>query len=185
MITFIGNMTTEEIIEISGLHFDISDNEKTEKFLLALEANHGVSKDDICLFQCPSDSEEYERFNAGDSYDVVWENSAISGLDFTPEDTKKRFLITVSETEIEEGETVDITVSLFDSDATTPLTNVNKTLRMPIQTPFGQSKVKMNFVNGVATKTITLKNAGVYTIGANHNEGAKSIGTLPTIEVVM
>jgi hypothetical protein len=184
MFTVIANKIKKTVLEVSGLDFDIDNVEFVEKFKKdSLAIVYKVTPFDLCMYRLTN--EEEQRFIEGDAYTIVWEGDKVTGFDFGPEDAKRKYTITVDKNDLEIGNSVTITARLFQADGITPYTVINAKTRLPIITPWGQASVVMQFVNGVATKTVTPATAGIYRVGAKRYSNFVLKGELPVVEVDM
>lgn len=106
----------------------------------------------------------------------------ITGLDFSAEDSKKKFTVEIDNNNILVGESVTITVRIFESDGVTPF-NINATFRLPYISTNKTSSIRMTFVSGVATRTLTLNTDGIYTLGLKRKGNFVLQGEMPVLEV--
>lgn len=182
-VTIVANKQTQEILEVSGLKIDLTVQGNLDKYKSALSTNHGIAVENISLKQFANGTTEQTRLKNGDDYSVTWNKNEISGLDFAQEDCKCKFTVSSNKTEMIAGETVEITVTMYECDGTTPKTDVNSSFKLPVSSLVGSFCVAMQFSSGVATKVITLNNPGTYTFGAVRKDSYVLTGSTPTVEV--
>jgi len=183
MLTIIGNKLNQAILEVSGITLDFNDAMIVEQYKEVLATNNSLTVADISLLTFQDSDTEALRIRDGADYSMVWTAGELAGVDFSAEDAKNKFSIELSSNNILAGETVDITVRLFQSDGVTPKTNVNAEFRLPFNGPRGAASVKMAFVSGVAEKTVTIKNEGIYVLGIKRVENFVITGDIPVLEV--
>lgn len=181
ILSIVGKKSTQTILEFGGLQYDHTNETAKAKYLDALSINYNTEISDISLCVV-EDSGKIERMKAGDSCSPVWENGEIVGLDFSEEDAKTRYALFVDDSTIVLGESVSITLNLYESDEVTPLIQTG-TLRVPMRGPDGVVNLRIDYTDGEGTKTFTPSKAGQYSIGAMHIDDMRMAGEALSIEV--
>lgn len=182
MITFIAKIDTQEIIEISGLIFDEKDSKYVNNFKKnVLAINYSTPASNILLYRLSKIEEK--QYLSGDDYDIKWNNSRITSLDFSKEQAKKKYVIEVSSQNITLGEPLEVTITFFENNGITVDTSVTAESYLPIKTPVSDASIKISVVDGIGHKTITLQNTGVYTIGIKRYMGFVISQNLPSVSV--
>lgn len=182
ILSIVGKKSTQTILEFGGLQYDHTDETVRAKYIDALSINHETEKSDISLY-IVDDSEKIQRMKNGDSCSPVWENGEITGLDFSAEDSKKKIEISVDDATVLIGEAITLSLTVYDADGETVITNESGTIRVPMSSPDGSLNVRIDYSNGVGTKQIVMSKAGSYKIGALHIEDMRMINEPLNIEV--
>jgi hypothetical protein len=193
MLTIFAQISTGALLEINGLQADatsikpfkpaISNKTQFELLLDSISINYGIPLQDLAYLQYADGDNVAVRLTNGDDYTLAWEGKVLTGIDFSTEDAKNKFTVELSDSNILAGGSVTITVTLYEPDGVTIKSNVNTPFRLPFNRPQGPASVAMNFASGVATKTVTINEAGIYTIGVKRKGNFVLQGDIPVLEV--
>jgi len=183
MLTIIGNKLDQTVLEVSGIALNFNDVNAVTAYKSVLSTNYGITVNDVSLITFDDTNIEAIRIRDGAAYSMVWALDELTAVDFSSEDAKNKFTIALSSTNILAGESITITVRLFQSDGVTPKTDINAEFRLPFNGPRGNCYVRLQFAAGVATKTVPINNEGIYVLGLKRVGNFVLDGELPVVEV--
>lgn len=161
---------TQIELEKGGRNLDFTNEAIRNAFRAALCTNHSISDSNLSLYYVADADESVVRVMSGDSYTLTWSAAVptgeVNGLSFSTEDAKRWVKITVSKSEIlaDNTDTTVVTIELWKADKSGIATSVTANADVPILTPNGPRKIRVNLVNGVATKTFKTAIAGEWVI---------------------
>jgi hypothetical protein len=139
----------------------------------AYASNFGGVYTDYYIYSIEESNPLAIRALREDEYNVVWEDDAITGLDFTPEDTYRIMRFEprdeneiVNDTLTANGvDYIDITASVWDCNVSAIDITFNNTILIPITNPDKKTAfVKTTFINGIATKRFKTLEYGIWNI---------------------
>jgi len=95
-------------------------------YLESLAANYGGVASDYSAYEVPT-AEEETVSKYPDDFNLVWTSDEVTDLDFTPLNSTQILKLTLTTNEIlgDNNDDSDLTVALFESDGTTPVTTFN------------------------------------------------------------
>lgn len=124
-----------------------------ESLLVALNQNYGT---DISLYTVSDDTEDFSRLQNGDEFSIVWTGNEITGLDWTPEDSKPIVKTTASKTVVAADgvDSVDVRIEVWKPDNSGILTTMpTKEYNLPIVKDRQLKTVRVYVENGVMERT--------------------------------
>lgn len=185
MLTIVSDKKNKKVLEVSGINLDFSDNLVVKKYKDVLSKNAKISPEDISLLTLDDETIEARRIRSGAEYGVVWENGKINRIDFSADDSKHKFKVTLSSNTVTIGESVTLSIQLFESDGRSKDVNNNNQFRLPVIGPIGNFFTQFNLINGFASRTVSFNNCGTYVFGANRVDNLVAIGEPLTLDVDM
>jgi hypothetical protein len=162
-----------KIADQTTLEWGIRNNFNLTDFRSAFAKNYGGEYTDYYIYSVDESNAGAVRAMKGDEFVVVWEDGAITGLDFTPEDTYRIMRFEprdengdVNDTLIANGvDYVDITATVWDPTLTNIDTSFNSDVFVPIINPDKKlAEVKITFTNGVSVKRFKTTEYGTWNI---------------------
>jgi hypothetical protein len=160
-----GRKDTLAILETGGRSPDIA-GDIVAAMRSSLCINYGIADSNLSMLVVTDDSATAIGISDGAEYTAVWTAGEITGVDFTPETTKRIVKVSATKTTIlaDNTDSTVITIELWKADNSGIATSVTAAVDVPIGTPTGPRKVRMSLVNGVATRTFKTLTAGTWTI---------------------
>lgn len=181
----------QTLVEQSGAYSSPMPDNNT--ILTNVVNNKGGETTDYEVYSITDDS-TIERVLAGDEYSLVWNDGAVTGLNFSPEDSKRLIIFkgvnpdNTDELKLEIiADGVDSTIVQctayvsYESDSVNEVdTNFNETLLIPFNTPSGKRAFsKLQFVNGYAEKNFKTTEYGLWTIPSKYKFAGKNAKSYP------
>lgn len=177
---------TKDILEMGGRSPDLI-GPVLAGFRAALCTNYRVTDDNLSVLVLDNNDASVARLRDGDEKSLLWSGSNLVGVDFSQEDKKRILKVTASKSTIlaDYTDTTTITVELWKADNTGIATGVTTTADMPIQTPDGIRKVRVNLVSGTASRIFKTAKAGTWKFPAvTKRFGQVRVGASVTVEAV-
>ena len=177
---------TQTVLEMGGRSPDLT-GEILTSFRAALCTNYGIADSNLSVLVLADTDLKVSRVRDGAEFMLVWAAEEISDLDFGAEDAKRILKVTASKaTIVADGvDTTTITVELWKADNSGIAAAVSTSADMPIQTPDGVKKVRVNLVNGTASRVFKTTKAGTWAFPAvTKRFGQVRVGATVTVEAV-
>lgn len=165
MMYIASKISTATVLEIAvnSLALDGADR---DRFLDALSANHGTAKADIDLFTLDEKDSRAVGVLSGASYALVRTAGLVTDIDLSQEAAKRIVKASASKATVlaDGADSVTVTVEVWKADGSAIDTGVNASFNVPIVHPDGPRTVRIPFVNGVASRSVTTTKAGTWEI---------------------
>lgn len=161
-----GKISTETVLERGSRSPDLVGDRLTA-FRSALCTNHGLTDQDLSLYVIADTDPVMTRIKNGDEYSVVWDESEIVSLDFTPEDDKPYLQFSANKTyaQADGVESVLVSVKALTVDKSQVDTNINGREVIACTLPGGGGVMAFTFSDGRASKSITSTAPGTAKFG--------------------
>lgn len=150
------------LVEINGLRALIKGK---EAFKEAVAINYGGSSSDYDVMEVTDPADE-SRIRNGDEFLLTWTGDLISGVDFSPEETKQQIGFSVSKSQII-ANNIDksiVKVYIYQSDGVTIDTSYSGIINLEIKTPTGGTNRRLRFRKGYASFFIKTNDTGSWVI---------------------
>lgn len=128
-----------------------------------------IPENDLSVFEV-IDSGIINRIRNKDSYDLVWSKSGITGLDFSPEESKRFIKITTDKQRIvaNGSDTATIIIEIWKADLSEIDSKVNADVLMDVRSSFyGQIKQSVKVSSGTATISFSTSIPGTWAFPAD------------------
>jgi hypothetical protein len=164
MFYIIGRISDQKIIEKVEISSDVS----LQKYKEAIAANYGGVDSDYSVFAIDKSDPALEKIYAGAEYEVVWDNSVISGVDFSVYDAKGSICFETDKTDIlADGKDVcNITVKIIDA-AGDDIKGNFADIRIPVQSPLCGVTKKVDLIDGNVKFEFMTDKAGAWKFPAD------------------
>jgi len=169
-----GHSNAGKVVEIAG-----NRNNPPDDTILthAVKYNGGV-KNDYAIIDLGSDVDSVTNDRIAEKHDdfiIVWDADVPIAVDFSPEDDKPILKVTSDKSTIQgDGiQEVVFTFEIWKSDNSGIDRGQHQDLILDINSPKKSSKIKVNFVQGVGTKTLKTRDDGTWKILTRKPEGFK------------
>lgn len=154
----IGRNDTEAYLGNTGMQSGIKDHEEFKtrvKTKVALENN--IDPSIVSMFYLDDGSNEAERIINFESFDLVWtggEPNEIGGVDFSPQDNKRKVKVTTDKEQIAADgvDAATLTFQVYLPDGVTIDTSVVGDKFIPVDTPTKRILMKVTFIDGSGFK---------------------------------
>ena len=155
-------------------------------FRQALCVNNGIDDSDLSVLVLDEASADAKSALDGAEFNLVKTGSEVTGLDFTPEISKRILKVNASKSVIlaNGSDSTTITIELWKADDSGIATSVDTSADMPIRTPDGAKTVRVTLTNGVFTKVFSTTKAGVWVIPSAKRIANVRIGEAVSIESI-
>jgi hypothetical protein len=159
MAWIIGKKSDESVLQFSIKTPDFTLNELQQ----IIPNNYGGTSSDYSYLQITE--LEANRYSNGDVYNIIWTDNEITGIDFTPEDSKHWAKLFTSQPAIKDDgiDYAEIKLEVWKPDLSeiaTYITMLDR--RVPVITPKGLSYVRLDIVNGIARANFRSTESGTY-----------------------
>jgi hypothetical protein len=167
-VFILAQKSTKDILEASGRRG--SNGPSSETVFINNHNRTGIDVSDMSYFYIDEieDIEIVNRIENGDSYNLIWdENLNITGLDFSPQDSKPYIKIELlngkNEFKADGIDSCSFRLSVLDKDLN--LFPYNGSVHTNVMRPDGGNvRLRLTFIDGICEKTITTKVTGIWTI---------------------
>lgn len=181
----------QTLVEQSGVYSSPMPDNNT--ILTNVVNKNGGETTDYEVYSITDDS-TIERVLDGDEYSLVWNDGDVTGLNFSPEDSKRLIIFKCvnpdnnDELKLEiVADGVDTTliqctvyISYESDDVNEVDTNFNETLLIPFDSPSGKRAFsKLTFVNGYTEKSFKTTEYGLWRIPSKYKFAGKNAKSYP------
>ncbi len=159
----VGKKADESFVARSGIYYSPIPNNNT--ILTNIIKKFGGIAAHYNVFKV-TDFNEQDRIMNSDSFLLTWESNIITGIDFTPENSKKFIEFSVDKNVVLRNGTdfIIMQAKILNSDGVTVDTTFNDTLSLPVGVPYGGHVVKIRgkFTDGVMSRQFMPEALGGY-----------------------
>lgn len=155
-------------------------------FRQALCVNNGIDDSDLSVLVLDESSADAKSALDGAKFNLVKAGSEVTGLDFTPEISKRILKVNASKSVIlaNGSDSTTITIELWKADDSGIATSINANVDMPVRTPDGVRTVRVTLTKGTFTKVFSTTKAGVWVIPSAKRIANARVGKSVSIESI-